>query len=58
MTRRCITGWAASILVLAGLVSPGVGIGAAPTFERIAIDETFADEFLTEECGVAVTLPR
>jgi hypothetical protein len=37
------------------VLSPGVGLGAAPTFERIAVDETFPDEFLTEECGVPVT---
>jgi hypothetical protein len=55
MTRRCRTGWLASVLVVTGLLSPGVGLGAAPTFERIAIDETFEDEFLTEECGVPVT---
>jgi hypothetical protein len=55
MTRRCITGWVASVLVLAGVLSPGVASGVPPTFERIAVDETFADEFLTEECGVAVT---
>jgi hypothetical protein len=55
MTRRCRTGWLAGVLVVAGLVSPSVGLGAAPTFERIAVDETFADEFLTAECGVPVT---
>jgi hypothetical protein len=56
MSRRCITGWVASFLVLAGVVTPGVGVGAAPTFERIVVDETFApDEFLTEACGVVVT---
>jgi hypothetical protein len=55
MTRRCITGSVASVLVLAGVLSPGVASAARPTFERIAVDETFADEFLTEECGVAVT---
>ena len=55
MTRGCRTGWLASVLVVAGLLSPGVGLGAAPTFERIAVDETFEDEFLTEECGVPVT---
>jgi hypothetical protein len=26
-----------------------------PDFERIAIDDTFADDFLTDECGVDVT---
>ena len=55
MSRRCITGWVASFLVLAGVVSPGVGVGAAPTFETVVLDETLADGFLTEECGVAVT---
>jgi hypothetical protein len=40
---------------LGGVLGPGVASGAPPTFERIAVDETFADEFLTEECGVAVT---
>jgi hypothetical protein len=29
---------------------------AAPTIERIPIDASFNDEFLTEECGVAVTV--
>jgi hypothetical protein len=55
MTRGCRTGWLASVLVAAGLLSPGVGLGAAPTFERIAVDDTFPDEFLTAECGVPVT---
>jgi hypothetical protein len=55
MVRRCRIGWLASVLVVAGLLSPGVGLGAAPTFERIAVDDTFEDEFLTEECGVPVT---
>ena len=56
MTRRCIIGCVASVLVLVGVVSPGVGVGAPPTFERIVVDETFApDEFLTEACGVVVT---
>jgi hypothetical protein len=55
MTRRCMTGWVASFLILAGVVSPGVGFGAPPTFETIVLDETFADGFLTEECGVEVT---
>jgi xanthosine utilization system XapX-like protein len=55
MTRRCLTGWVASVLALVGVLGPGVAEGAAPTFERIVIDETFADDFLTEECGVEVT---
>jgi hypothetical protein len=55
MTRRRITGCVASILVLVGALIPGVASGAPPTIERIDVDETFADEFLTEECGVPVT---
>jgi hypothetical protein len=55
MTRRSLTGWVASVLVLVGVFSPGVAAGAPPTFERIDVDDTFADEFLTEACGVEVT---
>jgi hypothetical protein len=55
MIGRRSGGWVASILVLAGLVWAGVAAGAPPTIERINVDETFADEFLTEECGVPVT---
>jgi hypothetical protein len=54
MTRRALTGWVASVLVL-GVLSPGVASGAAPTFERIDVDDTFADDFLSEACGVEVT---
>jgi hypothetical protein len=55
MTRRSLTGWVASVLVLVGLLSPGVAAGAPPTFDRIDVDDTFADDFLTEACGVEVT---
>jgi hypothetical protein len=55
MTRRCLTGWVVSVLALVGVLSPGVAPGAPPTFETIVVDETFADEFLTDQCGVAVT---
>jgi hypothetical protein len=55
MTRRRITGCVASVLVLVGALIPGVASGAPPTIERIAVDETFVDEFLSAECGVAVT---
>jgi len=56
MTRRCLTGWAASVLVLVGVLSPGVAAGAPPTFETIVVDETFVDEDLTAACGVTVTV--
>jgi hypothetical protein len=55
-----MTGWRRAgsllaVLLAAVLVGPGVGLGAAPVFERIEIDESFDDDFLSEECGVAVT---
>jgi hypothetical protein len=56
MTRRCLTGWAASVLALVGVLSPGVAAGAPPTFETIVVDETFVDEDLTAACGVTVTV--
>jgi len=56
MTRRSRIGWLAGVLGLALLVSPGVGFGAAPTLERIAVDETFVDEELAEACGVDLTV--
>jgi hypothetical protein len=55
MTRRCITGWVASVLVLVCALIPGVASGAPPTIERIPVDDTFVDDFLSEECGVEVT---
>jgi hypothetical protein len=44
----------AGVLVVAAVAAPGAFAGK-PTMERIAIDDTFDDEFLTEECGVPVT---
>ena len=55
MIGRRSSGWVVSVLVLAGLVWAGLAVGAPPTIERINVDETFDDEFLTEECGVPVT---
>jgi hypothetical protein len=55
MIGRRSGGWVVGILVLAGLVWAGIAIGAPPTIERIDVDESFPDEFLTEECGVPVT---
>ena len=56
MIGRRSSGWLVSVLVLAGLVWAGVAAGAPPTIERIDVDESFPDEFLTEECGVPVTV--
>jgi hypothetical protein len=56
MARRCRTsGLVAGTLVVAGLVLAEVGFGAAPTIQRIELNETFTDELLSDECGVAVT---
>jgi hypothetical protein len=55
MSRRCLIGWLSGALVAAGVLGAGAATAAPPTFERIDVDDTFADEFLTEECGVDVT---
>ena len=55
MSTRRVTVCATGLLLLAGLAGPGAGLGAAPQFERITINESFADEELSEACGVAVT---
>jgi hypothetical protein len=52
--RRLVVSLIGALLV-AGLAVPGVSLGAAPVFERITVDESFPDEFLSEECGVTVT---
>jgi hypothetical protein len=44
------------VIALVGLVWAGVAAGAAPTIERITVNESSEDEFLTEECGVPVTV--
>ena len=54
MTRRGVTAWLAGVFVLAAFVAPGA-IAGKPTTERLDIDETFPDEFLTDACGVEVT---
>jgi hypothetical protein len=55
MTKRRLIGSLVCVLLVAGLVRPAVALGAAPVIERIDIDEEFADELLSEACGVAVT---
>jgi hypothetical protein len=54
MSRRSIGTCLVGLLVAAALVAPSA-FAAQPTFERIDIDESFDDDFLTEECGVPVT---
>jgi hypothetical protein len=55
MARRGIIAWLAFMLVVVASVLAPSASAAAPTFERIEVDDTFADDFLTEECGVEVT---
>lgn len=48
----------AGAVAFGAVVSIGVApsaFAAKPTIERFDIDETFDDDFLTEECGVPVT---
>jgi hypothetical protein len=54
MTTRGVTAWLAGVFVVAAFVAPGA-MAQKPTMERIDVDETFLDEFLTEACGVQVT---
>ena len=54
MSRRGISGWLVGVLVVAALIAPTAFAGE-PTIERFDIDETFADDFLTDACGVPVT---
>jgi len=51
---RGIVVWLAGVVVIAVVIAPGAFAGK-PTMERVDVDETFADGFLTAECGVAVT---
>jgi hypothetical protein len=44
----------AGILTVSALVAPTAFAGK-PALERIAIDETFVDDFLTDACGVPVS---
>jgi hypothetical protein len=53
MTRRGVT-LLACVFVVAALITPSA-MAAPPTMERLDIDESFPDEFLSEACGVEVT---
>jgi hypothetical protein len=54
MTRRSVSSLVASVFVLAAFIAPAA-MAAQPTIERLDVDESFPDAFLTEECGVEVT---
>ena len=53
MSRRSGMACLAGILVVAAALAPGA-LAGKPTIERITVDDTFADAFLTAECGVPV----
>src|SRR5512134_2780640 len=46
--------WLVGLVALAAVLASGATAGK-PVFERIQVDETTPDPFLTAECGVAVT---
>jgi hypothetical protein len=54
MNTRGLGTLLAGAFMLAALLAPGA-LAGKPTIERFDIDETFADDFLTEACGVPVT---
>jgi hypothetical protein len=54
MTGRSLSSCLAGIVTVAALVAPTAFAGK-PALERIAIDETFVDDFLTDACGVPVS---
>ena len=54
MIKNAVIASLAGMLVLGALLAPGAFAGK-PTIERLEIDESFADDFLTEACGVPVT---
>ena len=54
MTRRAVIAWLVGVVALGALVAPGA-LAGKPAFERITIDETALDPFLTDACGVPVT---
>jgi hypothetical protein len=55
MSTGRVTVYVTGALLLAGLALPPVVTGAKPVFERIAVDDTFVDEELSEACDVPVT---
>ena len=53
MARRAVP-WLVGLAAVAALLAPGATAGK-PVFERIDVDETAPDPFLTAACGVPVT---
>ena len=54
MSTRRFIGWLAATMTVAAVLAAGAA-AAPPTIERIEVDESFPDDFLTEACGVPVT---
>jgi hypothetical protein len=54
MSTRRVIAWLAAIMTVTAVLATGAA-AAPPTIERFEVDESFADDFLTEACGVAVT---
>ena len=52
-TYRGVIAWFAGAAVVAAVIAPGAFAGK-PAMERFDVDETFADGFLSAECGVDV----
>jgi hypothetical protein len=55
MARHLLKTICAALLSVAALTATGPAAAAPPVIEREQIDDSFADEFLTAECGVDVT---
>jgi len=53
-TVRSVGTWLADVVAIAAVIAPGAFAGK-PTMERVDVDETFTDGFLSAECGVEVT---
>jgi hypothetical protein len=53
MGKRAVA-WLVGLAAVAALLASGA-TAAKPVFERIDIDETAPDDFLTDACGVAVS---
>jgi hypothetical protein len=54
MSTRRFIGWLVATMAVAAVLAGGAA-AAPPTIERIEVDESFPDDFLTEACGVPVT---
>ena len=46
---------AAAFIAITAVAAAGPAVAAPPVIERIQVEDSFHDEFLTEQCGVDVT---